>query len=503
MKSIFDLLRTRGRSGKISKGESGSKESYIKEITAYSTEEYVEPLYESLTYSQIEALYENSSLLKRYVRIIINGCLRYKLRAIPKEGYENNQRSLERAKQINDLFEVCNEKLETFNEVREQYLKDLLLYGRAGIEIEPTKGKEVKALYAVPGYIIRLNVDPTGMFKDKDKAYMLLDPNNLDQVVSVLPYDSLVYFVYDKISDRVYGDVPLDCIKTELITDIRSAKNVEVGVINLKSGVLCLPKSPRSLLKDVTTRLIQLLRGNARAKIVSVNTEDAKFIDLTNLDPKDNVEIQKWLAKKANIYNIPSFSLGLEERTSSLNAREQKDEFRTLIESFVDYEVEKLNAVLIRTKLGYDDIKIVCPDFASREEYERSRIAVRLVNGRIITPNEARERYLGLPRLDDPEADKLQTASRRKRSQTDVEEEQVREQREEAKDTKQVEQQQQELTHEEQQSTENLEPPKDVYKDVLEDVIKIQEAELLEKKRKLIDHLLNQVEEEDTNDEDI
>ena len=118
--------------------------------------------------------------------------------------------------------------------------------------------------------------------------------------------------------------------------------------------------------------------------------------------------------QKANIFNIPPFKLGLVADVGSLSAREQRDDFKALIEGIVKYEITKWNAILLRAKLKYDKIEITCPNLATKLEYERARIAVRLVNGSIITPNEARVKYLGLPRLEDPAADQL---LRRKRSE--------------------------------------------------------------------------------------
>jgi len=387
------------------KGVTGDKETPVKENlgSASSEEDYVSPQYDRISYSTIQQLYDNSNLLKKYIKVITDECIRYQLIAVPTK---KSSRAKKRAQELNQLF-VKSNKLETFSEVREKYLKDLYLYGRAGIEIQPDAKPEVDAIYAVPGYCIRLNVDDTGSnFKNEKEAYQILDPNDIGTVASVLPYDSMIYFVLDKMSDRVYGSSPIQSIYQELMADLQSTKNLAAGTNSIKAGVLCLPKAPRRLLQDVVSRLTILVKKNARTKITAVNNEGT-FLDLSNLSPKDNIELQKWLVHKANIYNIPSFMLDMSQDSGGLNAREQKDDFRALIEGIVKYEINKLNAILIRTKLGYDDVEIVCPDFSSNLSYQRTRIAVRLVNGNIVTPNEARQTYLGLPPIDSPSADML------------------------------------------------------------------------------------------------
>ena len=144
------------------KGKTEEKESQISETaSAYGAHDYVEPSYEQISPSTIQQLYDQSNLLKKYIKTIIDECLRYEFKAHPKKEYEDDNEAKKQAKEVNDLLSFCN-AYETFNEIREKYLKDLLLYGYAGVELEPTEGHIVKAIYAVPGYAIRLNVDDTG-----------------------------------------------------------------------------------------------------------------------------------------------------------------------------------------------------------------------------------------------------------------------------------------------------------------------------------------------------
>ena len=149
-----------------------------------------------------------------------------------------------------------------------------------------------------------------------------------------------------------------------------------------------------------------LIKNKSRSKLVAVNVE-GKFVDLSNASPEQVMSLQKHLAMKANIFNIPPFKLGMSV-DGGLNAREQRDEFRGLIENIVQWEAEKLTAILVWTKLKYDDIEIYSPNLATKAEYEKARVAVRLVKGGLITPNEGRVRYLGLNDSKDETADKLQ-----------------------------------------------------------------------------------------------
>jgi len=406
LSKVVRLITNKQTNPQTKKGNTEKKETIIDEGSCAGTEAFVEPENDVISVAQVQDMYDNSSLLKKFIRVITEEAKRYTLVAKPKAEFRESKKAKAHAVQVNTLLSKCN-SMESYSDIREKYLKDLFLYGRAGIEIQPTNVHNAQALYAVPGYCIRLNVDATGStFNDVKTAYMVVNPNDTSEVVASFPEDSFIYGVLDPMSDRIYGSMPITSVYTDLITDRSTSKNIRAGANSIKAGVLCLPKAPRKLLVEIVNRLTKLCKGNATTKIVAANTEGT-FLDLSSLNPKDNIELQQWLFKKANIWNIPLFKLGLSEDSGSLNAREQLTAFRDMIESLIKSEVDKLNSVLINSKLGFDDIEIICPNFATKLDYERARIAVRLVNGKIITPNEAREKYLGLDKSEDPRADSL------------------------------------------------------------------------------------------------
>jgi len=396
--------------------ESDKESQIIETPSAYATElGGAESVSETLDPNTIATLYNRSVLLKRYIKYIVSECLRNDIIARPKPEYQNNKKSKDKAEKLNNLLAYCN-KYETFREIREKYLKDYLLYGRAGIEIEPSDVHEFPtALYAVPGYCIKLNTDNSGNFKDPEKAYLIVNPSRTDEIVATFSYYSLVYLIYDKLSDRVYGESPILSIYNEIVADLNASENLQ-NAGSLKSGIVSVKRANRTVLQSLIEKIKQLIRVNAKVKIASISAEDAKFIDLTNATVEELVSLQKWIAQKGNVYNIPLYILGLEIKGSA-TAREQKDDFRALVEEIIKYEIDKLNAIILNARLGWNDVEFYCPNLATRITYERTRVAVRLVNAGIITPNEARTEYLGLKPLNDPEANKLHSKTSPKKTE--------------------------------------------------------------------------------------
>jgi len=385
-----------------------NREAERASVAGAWNEEFVEPT-ETLTVRDIEQLYDSSVLLKKYVRGIINEILRFDIVAVPIKGYEGDRSTARKVEYLNSLLSSPNDK-ETFREIREMYLKDLLLFGRGGIELQPAAQDTnlVTAMYAIPGYCIRLNVDQAGNFKDKEKAYKIVSTLDPSKVISTFPFNSLVYFTFDKLSDQVYPSSPIFAIQNELNADIAASQSLRNGMNDLKSGIICIDRFPNNSLAKLINELKWSTTKRKNFKITAVN-RDGKFIDLTNMSVSENLDAQKWLTVKANIFNIPLFRLGLGEKVGSLSAREQKDDLKVLAGMFVQLELDKLNSILVKAKLGYSDVKLTSPSLASKLDYERARIAVRLVNAGIITPNEARTLYLNLPPLASEEANRLQT----------------------------------------------------------------------------------------------
>ena len=73
------------------KGKTEEKESQISETaSAYGAHDYVEPSYEQISPSTIQQLYDQANLLKKYIKTIIDECLRYEFKALPKKKYEDD-----------------------------------------------------------------------------------------------------------------------------------------------------------------------------------------------------------------------------------------------------------------------------------------------------------------------------------------------------------------------------------------------------------------------------
>jgi hypothetical protein len=369
--------------------------------------EVPEPEVYSLSATAIQNLYINNSWIRKYVNSIIRGCLQYKLQAVLADPEAKNQKGLqEQLLEINNLLNYSNPS-EVFSDVREKYLKDFLLFGNGALEISPRKGAEVKELYAAPGYLLRAKYDEAGNM-DPKQAYFFVDPEN-NEVDTDVPYRivDIVHFKLDQLSDRFYGISPISSIYSEITADQRCQRDMSRGDFGVPHQLLTFPKQTKSFIDKVMGSIQTLLTGRGGNKVIAVNVDGVESVKLSEKNYEDEFNFQKWLVQRHNVYGIPPFKLGFVSEVGSMSSKEQREEFSQLVETFVTYECEKLTLILCKSRLGYEGIKVVAPALITRLDYEKARVLDRLVGQGIITPNEAREKYLGMSKIDDPSADTL------------------------------------------------------------------------------------------------
>lgn len=399
----------------------GVKPDFSKKTTVEKPEEVpnasignitatAEPVEEGLSVDQIKQLYIQNSWIRKYINTIVRACLKYKLQAVVVEDYKGSTTAEAHAKEVNDLLKYSNET-EAFTSVRKKYLNDLLLYGNGAVEIAPKVGTP-KFLYAAPGYMLRVDTDSSGNIKDPKMAYYFLPvgSTNIEEkdktVEKAYPSNAIVHLKLDELSDRVYGISPMDSIVREITADVKSLQDLQKGDYGIAPQLIKFPKQSKAFVEGVVKLIQQVLTGKGGNKVIGVNV-DADHIKLSDKKYTDEFEFQKWLVMRHNIYGIPPFKLGFVSEVGSMSAREQREEFLGLIETLVQYECEVLTLVLLKNRLGYKDIEIVCPALITRLDFEKARVLDRLVGSGIVTSNEAREKYLGLPRSSDPKADRL------------------------------------------------------------------------------------------------
>lgn len=380
--------------------------------------EFTDPEERTLSADQLSTLYLTNSWVRKYIDILANGCAHYKLQAVPAPGV-NAGAAKAHCQEINTILTYAND-VETFSDVRVKYIKDLLLFGNGALEVQPKTGTSIKFLYAAPGYLLRAKFDLNGNLATAN-CYAFMDPQTGEEGKVTYGKEDIVHFKLDQLSDRFYGSSPIAAAYKEFNADSRAIKEMERGDFGISAQVIAFPKQTKSFITSVMSSIQAVITGKGGNKVVSVNTDSVTRVPLSDKTYKDEFEFQKWLVQRHNVFGIPPFKLGFVEATGSMSAREQREEFQALISTLVTYECEKLTLILCRARLKFEDVVIIAPELVTRLDYEKARVLDRLVMSGIITPNEAREKYLGLGRVNDKYADQLYVKSMMEANEVDPE----------------------------------------------------------------------------------
>jgi phage portal protein BeeE len=125
-------------------------------------------------------------------------------------------------------------------------------------------------------------------------------------------------------------------------------------------------------------------------------------MNMTNRDMQF-LEYQKWLLTKImTVYGMQPIVLGvIDPTTGKLNSAEQMEAYRNeTVKPLLELECYQLTKVLVQQGFGYDDVMITYDSLDSRDEISDAGIATSLVQGGILTPNEARKMYFQLPPIE-------------------------------------------------------------------------------------------------------
>src|ERR1035437_5483254 len=179
-----------------------------------------------LTFHQMDAMYVANSWVRGIVDKIIERVCNIKPIVKPvKANPESGQVDDATKKNIDVIQEFLvnpNTNNESLLEIRKKYVRDILKYDAAGIEIvsgtQVIKGTSQKLIeiYSVAGETIKLNPDRRGIYGDN--AFIQVDRGL--RPIATWSKDELIYFMMNPQANRVYGLSPLESLVQTVTADL-------------------------------------------------------------------------------------------------------------------------------------------------------------------------------------------------------------------------------------------------------------------------------------------
>jgi HK97 family phage portal protein len=323
-----------------------------------------------------------------------------------KDGDKPTPEQQKRIDEINKLLDDPNTGIESWKDVRREYLRDVLIYDAGAIEIVYDESGVPAELYSLPGSKVRLNVDSHGNFADDNKAFVcqggMVDGRKIPD--TDFARKEVAYLVANPKSGSMYGLSPLETLYQAVATDLFASKynsdffknNAEAsGIIGLEGMSITDLSRFRAYWKKETEKQPH--------KTVAVNSKVSWTpMNLTNRDMQF-LEYQKWLlCKIMTVYAMQPVVLGvIDPTTGKLNSEQQLKSYKEeAVKPLLELETYQLTKVLVQQGFGYDDIKIDYEPIDIEDEVSNADIATKSVTAGIITPNEARKKYYNLGAIE-------------------------------------------------------------------------------------------------------
>lgn len=359
--------------------------------------------------------YQWNAWIRACVDKIIKEVVKYQIVVTARDSDKINDANVKKhIKDVEDLLADPNEKIESFDDIRRKYLRDILVYDAGSLEIVKKNGRPWE-IYDVRGANIRLNLDKHGNFKNDEKAYKLVDPTNKNNVLAEFASDELIYMIANPVSGSAYGLSPVETLWDEIENDNEAAafnkKLLKHG--GLITGILSFANMPDSRVKRQRRFWEEELRRKGQQLVITNNPE----VTFTRLSDKQQdmqfIEFQRWLLNKIMaVYGMQPLVLGvIDATTGKLNSLEQREQFKQdAVLPLLKLECHRLTDVLVKQGFEYDDVVITFKEPKNvDEEFDLEKVKTGCQFG-IITIDEARA-WINLPPLPDKQGEALVSAT--------------------------------------------------------------------------------------------
>jgi len=368
-----------------------------------------------LTFAQMQGMYEIHVWVRACIDITVDRATDVTplVKPIQFEVDDKGEFKDDLKKDLDNLSSIVsrpNQNSETFTDFQKKLFNDILKFDAGAFElVRSTFNGGGVELYAVSGKTVKLNKDKRGLFKDKSKAFIQLDPDTMEHVAD-WPQDKLCYMMRYPQSDKIYGISPLESLVSTITADLYAESfNMDFFTNQATPRFAVMfeglgQQQSGPTLKRMRDWWDQELKGKFHRPILLTTEGTGKInfqkVGLTNEEMQFQ-QYSKWLLQKVMaIYKVQPIVLGLiDENMGKLNSEEQVRIFKAnalkpLLQLFADkfnYGVTWASTGLNKRTVYLDyDLDLV--DKKTQAEWHDTY----LQDG-VLTINEIRVKGLGLP----------------------------------------------------------------------------------------------------------
>ena len=300
-------------------------------------------------------------------------------------------------KMVEEFLFDPNENNESFREIRQKFLKDLLVVGRGAIEkVLDKKTRILLELYTVIAKDIQMISDKHGNLKRK--AYKLTPPHQRNGETIYYTRDELIHTVYRPTTMSVYGEKPLDTLASAVASDIiRAAYNSNFFMNGAESsGIISLEGMSKRQLKDFNQYWKSSHKGYSNAHKMSAVNVPVKYVKMA-MNNRDMQFVEYGQELKQKIYAVfamQPFIMGdITSTTGKLNSAQQKEVYMDgAIKPLLEMEAYVYTKEILHQGFGFTNLEITFPGADSSDIETQAKMDRDDITTGVITINEVRAR---------------------------------------------------------------------------------------------------------------
>jgi HK97 family phage portal protein len=357
------------------------------------------------------SLFKGNEWVFATVNRIVRDCIKSEPEVVPSDKTAKvSGRLKQRIKNVKNFLENPNNNKESFAEIREKTILNMLVYGRGIIEKVNSDSGIVQELYALTPKNLRIKADKHGNIPPKD-AYIIepplnstARPNQDDKNLGAIKFDinEIIFMVLNNNTESFYGIKIMDIIANSVATDIlRATFNSNFFLNGAEvSGILSVEGMEKNRLNKFRSDWKTQFKGVNNTHKMAVLNVPVKYIKMamTNRDLQFSEYGVELRSKIFAAYGMQPFIMGIVDGTSGkLNSGQQVESYKDgAIRPVLNKESFYYTQEIVRMGFKYDDIKITFPTIDYADMQTQATIDREDVTACIVSINEVRARR-GLP----------------------------------------------------------------------------------------------------------
>jgi HK97 family phage portal protein len=382
--------------------------SFIEDISG--PQNYKNPTNIRLTDNQAWAFWEFNPILNSVVNRITADCTKVKPVVRVRGNHQPTDRQKRRIKRVENLLNNPNENVESFSDIREKTLRDMLVIGRGAIEkVFDDETEELSELYSMVARNLKIRSDEFGNIPQRDAYKMerfrrsgIGSAGNADagKQVQFFDLEEVIFLVYQPVSWSLYGHKPTDTLANTVASDIMRSMYNSVFFANNgeASGILSLDGLTKTELKKFKKYFQSFHKGAAQAHRTMAVNVPVNWVQMavTNRDMQFQEYGTELRQRILAVYNMQPLIMGiLDGSTGRLNSEQQVQSYKDgALFPILRKESYYYTQHICWDGFSYFDLEIVFPDVDLLDPKTQSDIDRQDVISNIITINEVRRRRL-------------------------------------------------------------------------------------------------------------